>query len=69
MDMVNKYGLLPLNPAPSKHGGNQLNPGDTMSLNKLVTSLAAPQEVKDMTVIIDCLAAMANEDGKPMIYW
>ena len=67
MDMVNKYGLLPLRPGPST--ASTLNPTDTASLHKLVASLAAPHEVKDMTVLVDCLALLARDDGKPMVYW
>ena len=67
MDMVNKYGLLPLRPGPSS--SSTLNPSDNASLHKLVASLAAPHEVKDMTILVDCLALLARDDGKPMVYW
>ncbi len=67
MDMVNKYGLLPLR--PGFDCGAALDPSNLEHLHELVTSLATQEEVKDMTILVDCLALLATRDGKPMVYW
>ena len=61
---VNKYGLLA---SVSALGGLRYNCRSV--IEKLATRVAPDDERKDIIVILDCLAFMAREDGKPMIMW
>ena len=65
MKLVNKYGLLPL---PANRGNGEGIGAELKGLIKdVVVQVTPAEEIKDVLILLDCLAHMAMIDGKPMM--
>ena len=66
-DLVNHYGLLPI---PSDKGVSEyFTPQNCDLLQEIVERVAHDSEKADVLILMQCLACLASEDGKPMFTW
>ena len=65
VDLVNKYGLLPL---PSNRGsGDGVGAEAKGMIVGIVKNICPNKELPDVLIMLDCLAHLAEEDGKAML--
>ncbi len=66
-DMVNTYGLLPI-PA-DKNISNKFCCENKDLLGDLLVQITPCHELKDVLIMLECLALFSADDGKPLIIW
>ena len=65
IDLVNKYGLLPL--PSSRSPGEGIGPDAKDVIRDIILEVAPKEDQEDILILLECLAMMAKEDGKPML--
>lgn len=65
--LVNKYGVMKHSKTDIKRV--MVSVQDETLLRDLVQRMAAPQEVKDTLVLLQCLTVMSADDGMPLFIW
>ena len=64
--LVNTYGLLPVSPEQTQilqHGSSR------DYIESVIRKVAPAREIHDIIILLDCLALLASDDGKPLFIW
>ena len=64
---MNKYGLLPALSAGSS--AESLTPKHVPMLRELLIQIVPDNELKHVLIMLNCLAVLASDDGKPLFTW